>query len=52
MTEVEQLKKAIWDLHNCKSKHLRSVPIHETSEGETVWQGAVEILELENHSPS
>jgi hypothetical protein len=49
MTEIQRLEKAILDLHKCKSKHVRSVPIHETFEGETIWQGAVEVFELENH---
>ena len=49
MTEIERLEKAILDLHGCKSKHLRSVPIHESFEGQTVWRGVVEVFELENH---
>ncbi len=50
MTEIERLQKAILDLHGCKSKHSRSVPLHETFEGETVWQGVVEVFDLENHA--
>ncbi|MBI3001948.1 MAG: hypothetical protein HYY46_26345 [Deltaproteobacteria bacterium] len=49
MTEIERLEKAILDLHGCKGKHARSVPIHETFEGQTVWQGVVEVFNLENH---
>ncbi|TMA04984.1 MAG: hypothetical protein E6J89_19565 [Deltaproteobacteria bacterium] len=49
MTELEQLKKAIWDLHGCESKYSRSVAVHETFEGQTVWQGAVEVFDLLNH---
>ena len=49
MTEIERLEKAIRDLHGCNSKHIRSVPIHETFQGQTVWQGAVEVFELESH---
>jgi hypothetical protein len=49
MTEIEQLEKAIWDLHHCKSKHSHSVAVHEIFEGQTVWEGAVEVFELLNH---
>jgi len=50
MTEIERLDKAILDLHGCKSNHNRSVAVHETSEGKTVWEGIVEVFDLENHS--
>jgi len=50
MTEIERLQKAIRDLHGCNSKHVRSVPVHESFEGKTIWQGVVEVFELENHS--
>lgn len=49
MTELERLGKAILDLHGCKSKHVESVPIHETFEGKTVWQGIVEVFVLHEH---
>lgn len=48
MTEIERLEKAILDLHGCKSKHNRSVAVHETFEGETVWKGEVEVFELQD----
>jgi len=40
---------AILDLHGSKSKWLKSVPIKETFEGETVWDGVVEFFELIDH---
>ena len=49
MTEIERLEKAIRDLHGCKSKHNRSVAVHETFQGQTAWQGAVEVFELEGN---
>jgi hypothetical protein len=49
MTEIEQLEKAIKNLHACKCKHLRSVAVHQTFEDQTVWQGTVGVFELENH---
>jgi hypothetical protein len=32
-----------------ESRHVRSVPVHETFEGRTVWQGVVEVFELDAH---
>jgi len=49
MTELEQLEQAIKDLHGSKSNHASSVTVHETFKGKTVWQGNVEVFELENH---
>lgn len=31
-------------LHHCDSTHLETVPVHETFNGQTVWQGDVEVF--------
>jgi hypothetical protein len=31
------------------SSHVESVPIKETFQGKTVWEGVVEVFELKNH---
>ncbi len=49
MTEIERLQKAILDLHGCDSRHLTSVQVHETFQGQTAWQGTVEVFFLINH---
>ena len=49
MTERDRLKKAILDLHGCDSSHLRSERVHEMFEGETVWEGVVEVFSLKGH---
>jgi hypothetical protein len=49
MTEIEQLEKAIKDLHGLKSDHAGSVAVHEQFEGKTVWQGIVEVFEIKGH---
>jgi len=49
MSDREQLRKAIRDLHGVESTHLRSDPVHETFQGETVWEGVVEVFRLKNH---
>jgi hypothetical protein len=46
---IEALQKAILDLHNCKSTWVKSVPVKEVFEGETVWEGVVQVFDLEGH---
>lgn len=46
---IKALSKAIFNLHGCKSKWLESVPVKETFQGETVWEGVVEVFELIDH---
>ena len=47
--ETNRLRRAIRDLHGVESTHLRSVPVHETFQGETVWEGVVEVFALKGH---
>ena len=39
----------ILEIHWCMSKHVSTVPVHETLEGKTVWQGEVEVFDLIHH---
>ena len=48
-THVEKLRDAIRRLHGVDSTHVESVPIKETFEGKTVWEGIVEVFELHGH---
>jgi len=43
------LEKAILDLHGCKSKWVESIPVKEVFEGETAWEGIVEVFDIEGH---
>lgn len=51
MTEVDRdsLRMTIRDLHGCDSTYVRSVPVKETFQGETVWEGTVEVFDLHGH---
>lgn len=49
MTYIEELREVIRRLHGVESKHVESVPIKETFQGKTVWEGAVEVFELIGH---
>ena len=51
MSEVsgEALQDAIRNLHGCESRYVESVAVTETHEGETVWQGEVQVFDLIDH---
>jgi hypothetical protein len=46
---IEALQNAIRKLHGVESKHVESVPVKETFQGKTVWEGVVEVFELIGH---
>ena len=47
--DITELKNAIRSTHSCESLHVRSVPVKEVLEGETAWEGTVEVFELVGH---
>jgi class 3 adenylate cyclase len=49
LTYVEELQDAIRHLHGVDSSHVESVPIKETFQGKTVWEGIVEVFDLKSH---
>ena len=49
MTHIEELRDAIHKLHGGKATHAVSVPVKEVFNGETVWDGIVEVFHLEGH---
>jgi hypothetical protein len=49
MSHIEELRDAIHKLHGAKAAHLESVPVKEVFNGETVWDGIVEVFHLEGH---
>jgi hypothetical protein len=49
MTYIEELHEAIRRLHGVESTHRESVPVKEVFNGETVWEGIVEVFELHDH---
>ena len=50
MDYIAELRAAILKMHGCESKYLESVPVLETFQGETVWEGEVEVFELRGHA--
>jgi hypothetical protein len=49
VTHIEELRTVIRHLHGVESKHIESVPVKETFQGKTVWEGIVEVFELVDH---
>ena len=50
MTEsVEALTEAIRNLPGCDSTWIEAVPVKETFQGETVWDGVVQVFDLHDH---
>lgn len=47
---IEKLRDAIHRLHGVESEHVESVPVKETFQGKTVWEGVVEVFNLIGHS--
>lgn len=45
----DALREAIRHMHGCESIFVESVPVHETFNGQTVWEGDVEVFDLIGH---
>jgi hypothetical protein len=46
MTEIQRLAKKIRDLHHVKAEHHASVPVHESFQDKTAWDGVVEVFRV------
>jgi hypothetical protein len=46
---ITKLKDAIRATHGCESLHVESVPVKEVFEGQTAWEGTVEVFDLVAH---
>ena len=44
--EVKMLQQIISKVHGCESRHVESVHVLETFQGQTVWNGQVQVFEL------
>src|ERR671927_1598302 len=51
MIEVsqDQLRDAIERQHGGKARFVEAVPVSETFQGQTVWEGVVHVFDLEGH---
>ena len=49
MSYIEELTDVIRKLHGAEPRHVETVPIKEMWQGQTVWEGEVEVFDLEGH---
>ena len=49
MSYIQELQDVIRKLHGVESRHVESVPVKEMFEGQTVWEGVVEVFDLIGH---
>jgi hypothetical protein len=49
MNDINELRDVIRKLHGVEARHVETVPVKETFQGQTVWEGHVEVFDLHNH---
>ncbi len=49
MTYLDELKDVIERLHHAHARYVETVPVKEVFEGETIWEGEVEVFDLDDH---
>ena len=49
MTAIQELRETIQRLHGADATHVESVPVKEMFQGQTVWEGIVEVFDLRGH---
>lgn len=48
--DTESLRNAVEHMHGGKARLAQSVPVNETFEGASVWQGVVHVFDLEGNT--
>jgi hypothetical protein len=46
---IARVQVTVSQLHNCGAVWRETVPVHEVFRGQTVWQGQVEVFDLNGH---
>lgn len=46
---IQELQAAILNVHGAQATHVETVPVTEEFQGETVWQGEVEVFNIRGH---
>ena len=46
---IAELQSVFLKLHGCDAQYVETVPIFEEFQGETIWQGDVEVFDLSGH---
>ncbi len=50
MSYIQELRDVIRRLHGAEAAHVESVPVKEVFQGQTVWEGIVEVFDLAGHA--
>jgi hypothetical protein len=50
VSHIEELRDVIHRLHGGTATHTESVPVKEVFNGQTVWDGVVEVFRLDGHA--
>ena len=46
---IAELQSVFLKLHGCDAEYVESVPVVEEFQGQTVWQGDVEVFDITGH---
>ena len=46
---IAELQAVFLKLHGCDADYVETVPVIETFQGETIWQGDVEVFDIRGH---
>lgn len=46
---IAELQSVILNLHGAVAEYVETVPVNEQFQGQTVWEGDVEVFELHDH---
>ena len=49
MNYIQELQDVIRKLHGSFARHVETVPVVETFNGQTIWEGEVEVFDLHDH---
>lgn len=49
MIDLKELKRAVEGLHGCTADFKESVAVKEVFEGQTAWEGSVQVFDLTGH---
>jgi len=46
---IAEIQSVFLKLHGCDATYVETVPVVEEFQGETIWQGDVEVFDLSGH---
>jgi hypothetical protein len=46
---IAELQSVFLKLHGCEATYVETVPVVEEFQGETIWQGDVEVFDIRGH---